>query len=216
MKRTVKLVLVIISVLAIVFNYNNVFASYADFDDEQAEKQTQNLIKEQKEEQQKVQDKSNNNYLESLKIEGFTLEPEFNKEILEYTIKGNTEPTKFNVNTVPSDSKARVSKNGEIDFENPVRIDVTAENGTVRTYLVKFEKGENKTEENKEENKEEVKDEEQKNEVNNNETKTETKQEKKDSKESKKDNPILTYVLCGLAVLVVIIAIIRRINYERK
>ncbi len=219
MKRTIKLIiLVIVSILAIVLNYNNVYASFADFDDEQAEKQTENLIKEQKEEQEKVQDKSNNNFLESLQIEGFELEPEFNKEILEYTIKGNSEPTKFNVNTVASDSKASVSKNGEIEFENPVRIDVTAENGTVRTYLVKFETGENneENETEKEENNEEQENTEQENEVKTNENNNETNQNKKETKEDKKDNPIISYVLCGVAGLVVIIAIIRKIKYERK
>lgn len=83
---------------------------------------------------------SKNNNLFSLEIEGYKLEPEFNKDKLEYTITLPKETYKIKLNAKTEDSKASVSGIGEItlvDGENKLEVKVTAENGNVKTYVIK-------------------------------------------------------------------------------
>lgn len=83
---------------------------------------------------------SKNNNLSSLEIEGYKLEPEFNKDKLEYTITFPKETYKIKLNAKTEDSKASVSGIGEItlvDGENKLEVKVTAENGNVKTYVIK-------------------------------------------------------------------------------
>lgn len=83
---------------------------------------------------------SKNNNLSSLEIEGYKLEPEFNKDKLEYTITLPKETYKIKLNAKTEDSKASVSGIGEItlvDGENKLEVKVTAENGNVKTYVIK-------------------------------------------------------------------------------
>ena len=83
---------------------------------------------------------SKNNNLSSLEIEGYKLEPEFDKDKLEYTITLPKETYKIKLNAKTEDSKASVSGIGEItlvDGENKLEVKVTAENGNVKTYVIK-------------------------------------------------------------------------------
>lgn len=83
---------------------------------------------------------SKNNNLSSLEIEGYKLKPEFNKDKLEYTITLPKETYKIKLNAKTEDSKASVSGIGEItlvDGENKLEVKVTAENGNVKTYVIK-------------------------------------------------------------------------------
>ena len=83
---------------------------------------------------------SKKNNLSSIEIEGYKLEPEFNKDKLEYTITLPKETYKIKLNAKTEDSKASVSGIGEItlvDGENKLEVKVTAENGNVKTYVIK-------------------------------------------------------------------------------
>ena len=84
--------------------------------------------------------KSSNSYLSSLTIDGYELESEFSKEMLEYsvTVKEGTE--KIKINAQLADSSAKVSGIGEVSVTegiNTFNIVVTAENGSKRTYVLK-------------------------------------------------------------------------------
>ena len=83
---------------------------------------------------------SKNNYLSSLSVEGVELSPSFNKETLEYTVDLEPETTSIRVNATKEDAKASIEGAGDIavsEGENRITINVTAENGNVRTYIIK-------------------------------------------------------------------------------
>ncbi len=79
----------------------------------------------------------------SLELEGVTFEPEFAKDVLEYTVTVPNEITTFEVYATPSDSKASVEVAGNTDFQigdNTLTIKVTAEDGTIQTYTIKVKR----------------------------------------------------------------------------
>ncbi len=83
--------------------------------------------------------KSTDANLSSLEIEGATLSPEFKKDTLEYSVELPAETTKVNVKAKTSDNKASVKGTGERevnDGSNKLEIVVTAEDGTVKTYVI--------------------------------------------------------------------------------
>ena len=92
--------------------------------------------------------KSSNNYLSSLSIGTGTLSPEFYRETFEYTVEFGEdinlyELTSLEISAQAEDSRAKVSGAGTIELvegENTININVTAENGSVRTYTVKVVK----------------------------------------------------------------------------
>ncbi len=82
---------------------------------------------------------SKNNFLKSLSIENYQLEPEFEKETLEYSVTLAPETTKINIIGEIEDAKASVMGLGEIDVVdglNKIEIIVTAQNGNQRTYII--------------------------------------------------------------------------------
>jgi hypothetical protein len=82
---------------------------------------------------------SKNNYLKSLDVEGVTLTPAFDKNVLEYSITLEPETTKINVNASVEDSKSTIEGAGEktlVDGLNKIEIIVTAQNGNRRTYVI--------------------------------------------------------------------------------
>lgn len=120
-------------------------AGLADFTDEDAQKQTEELIKEQ-EEHNTTEVKSSDNYLQDLQIEGYTIEPSFDKQTLEYTIKEDVTSNEINIKAEPSNENATITGNGVIKLENDkneYRIEVTSESGAVRTYIIKLNKTQN-------------------------------------------------------------------------
>lgn len=134
----------------------SVYASFADFTDEQADKQAQEQIKEQEKEHKAVEVMSSDNYLSSLQVEGYTLTPEFDKQTLEYVINEELKSNEINIKAITSNEKANVTGSGKIkieDSKNEYRVDVTAENGSVRTYIIKLNKSNESVEEKKEETK---------------------------------------------------------------
>lgn len=140
MKKLVYKTILIIVLLSIVFLPNTIDAGMADYTDQQADQQ---LKQEQEEWKQKQEDRinqSSNNYLKSLSIDGYNIIPEFDKQTIDYEISKEVLENNIKINAEADDSKASVSGIGDIILnsgENEIRIDVTAENGTVRTYTIK-------------------------------------------------------------------------------
>lgn len=65
----------------------------------------------------------------------------FDKQTMEYTINGTLNTNEINIIATPSDENATVTGAGKINLntdQNEIRIDVTAETGTVRTYIIKL------------------------------------------------------------------------------
>lgn len=84
--------------------------------------------------------KSSNNFLSSLTIDGLSLNEEFDKEKLEYTLTIPAETEKIKVNAQLADSNSKVVGTGEVKVStglNTLEIVVTAENGSKRTYVIK-------------------------------------------------------------------------------
>jgi len=84
-------------------------------------------------------DKSANNSLKSLSVEGAKINPAFNKDKLEYTlvVPGNKE--KINITGEVEDEKATIEGLGEKELKegiNKFEIKVTAENGVSKTYVI--------------------------------------------------------------------------------
>ncbi len=82
---------------------------------------------------------SKNNDLKSLKIEGLTLSPKFDKNTLKYTTNAGANTTKIKITAVVDDSRSKVSGTGTkkvSEGENVFKIIVTAQNGSTKTYKV--------------------------------------------------------------------------------
>ncbi len=82
---------------------------------------------------------SSDNSLSSLEVEGYELE--FDKNKLEYIFITNPGITSVNISARVNHNKATVSGTGLIDLiegENEVEVSVKAENGALKTYLLKI------------------------------------------------------------------------------
>lgn len=148
MKKYIKIsILVAITFSLLLANMPKVLASFADFTDEEADKQAQEQLKEQEKEHNVTKVKSSNNYLKKLSVKGYQLTPEFDKQTSNYEIKEEINIDFIEISAETDDEKASVSGTGKIQLnsgENNIRIDVTAESGTVRTYFIKVIKSINK------------------------------------------------------------------------
>ena len=133
---------VIISASTQVLADPNSSHGFADFDDVTADEQANKELQEQRTTEQENQNKSSNNYLLELKIKDLILKPEFDKQTINYDL-GSTELDELEVEAIPEDSRATVNGTGKTKLEageNDIKIEVTAENGTVRTYHIKISK----------------------------------------------------------------------------
>ena len=86
-----------------------------------------------------VREKSNNNYLKKLECSNSVLQPEFNKETLEYSMTVDSSVKSLNLDIEKEDETSKVNVVGNNNFivgDNEVIINVTAENGDVRTYKI--------------------------------------------------------------------------------
>ncbi len=80
---------------------------------------------------------SKDNSLKSLVVEGYEIEPGFNKDVTDYKLTVPADVTKVNVVATKNDSTATVTGGGEIalsEGSNNVSIVVTAQNGSTKTY----------------------------------------------------------------------------------
>lgn len=87
----------------------------------------------------KPREKSTNNNLKSLSVEGYTLSPEFNADTLEYTVELEASVEKIMVNAEKADSYASLSGGGEItvsEGDNRIEIKVTSETGKEKVYVI--------------------------------------------------------------------------------
>ena len=155
MIKKFKLIIILLILIFCCITYREIAnASFADFTDDDAKKTTEEMISEQ----QKNYDatKSNNNFLQTLKVKDYELTPEFDKQTLEYTLNLPSNVKEITVEAKADDDKAKIEGIGVrkiTENKTDYRVDVTSESGTVRTYIIKINgskpKEETKVEENK-------------------------------------------------------------------
>ena len=228
MSRIKKILIILILTITVVFTCNcHVLADpssskgFAEYDDLEAEQENEKKMEEQN---NKFDiEKSSNNYLDDLQVEGYKLSPEFDKQTLEYTIDKEITSDNINIKATASDSKAKIEGIGNIKLQNDqnqCRIDVIAESGTTRTYIIKIK--ETKTTEN-----ENTKQENENNQytAENNENIQDTVEEnenaivelysQKNENVNKKDNKYI-FVIIGIISLVIAIFFICKLNKTKN
>ena len=85
-------------------------------------------------------DQSDNNYLSKLEIEGYNIEPKFNKTTNNYVLQITDEITDINVIAEADSSKASVIGTGKRTIksgDNRIEVTVTSESGKDKTYTIK-------------------------------------------------------------------------------
>lgn len=136
-------IIIMIFVSIVILTQNIVYASMADYDDETADKIMEQEKEEWNKKHEEVINKSSNNYLKNLYIENYEITPKFDKQIINYEVEKEVVENTIEVKAEADDEKATVSGIGNITLnsgENIITIDVTAENGTVRSYYIKVVK----------------------------------------------------------------------------
>lgn len=97
-------------------------------------------------------EKSNDSYLKDIIISDGIISPKFDKNKTEYSITVPYEVTKLNLDYIKSNDKATVKVRGNSDFKvgevNTVTIDVTAEDGSLRTYTINVTRSDKKSNNN--------------------------------------------------------------------
>ena len=91
------------------------------------------------EEQPKNEEKSTNKNLAKLEVKPEGLTPDFKKDVTDYTIKVPSNIEKLEINAKAEDSKSKVEISGNdklIEGDNIIKVLVTAEDGTARTYII--------------------------------------------------------------------------------
>lgn len=86
-----------------------------------------------------TQDGSPNNKLAGLGVNGFALTPTFNKDTASYNLIVDTSVSQVTINATAIDSKASISGAGTVNLQggsNDITIAVTAQNGSVRNYVI--------------------------------------------------------------------------------
>lgn len=82
---------------------------------------------------------SSNNNLSSLSVEGYDLDPTFDKEKTEYKIELDSDVKSINVKASAEDENATVKGTGEVSVSegmNNIKITVVAENGNEKVYTI--------------------------------------------------------------------------------
>ena len=98
---------------------------------------------EEEEPEENDENKSNVKTLSSLTVEQYSLEPEFNPDITEYSLTVGGDVEKLDIGAIAEDTNATIEITGNTGFligENTVNVKVTAEDGTVRTYTINVTK----------------------------------------------------------------------------
>ena len=86
-----------------------------------------------------TKDGSPNNRLKVLTVNGFTLDPKFNTDILNYSTSLKADTKNINIIAEPYDNRARVTGTGQMTITNEITlavVNVTAENGDTRMYAI--------------------------------------------------------------------------------
>ena len=216
--KTIKKILILLIFTATFVIANNCYVSadpssskgFAEYDDTKAQQESEKEIEEQN--NKFNTEKSTNNYLESLQVEGYEISPEFDKQTLEYTINKEITSNNINIKATTSDSKAKIEGMGNIkleDKQNQCRIDVTSESGTVRTYIIKIKRAETVEENNEKQENESVQDT-----VEENEKAIVEEYSQKNDNNVKQDNKLL-YIL-GIVLLSIVVLIIIKVVTSKK
>ncbi len=82
---------------------------------------------------------SKNNYLSKLSVDGYNIDPQFNKNTSEYSLTLENDIRNINITGTKEDSKSTVTGLGShelIEGLNKINIVVTAQNGSSRTYVL--------------------------------------------------------------------------------
>ena len=85
------------------------------------------------------EDGNNNNFLDSLSVEGITIAPTFNRYTMEYAAQVTKETTAVTITATANNAEAIVAGVGTIQLyagENLLPVTVTATSGAVRTYVI--------------------------------------------------------------------------------
>lgn len=88
-----------------------------------------------------IYNSSSDNYLKNLIIDNVTFEKSFDKDTLEYVGEVDYEIDKINIKTELSDSKSKVSGDGEQELEvgeNEFKVIVTSESNEKKEYVIKI------------------------------------------------------------------------------
>ena len=99
----------------------------------------------EKDDEKKDEDKSSNKNLSSLSIEGIEITPKFDKDTTQYTAKVDGDVEELKIEAKAEDSKAKVNVEGNKSLkegDNIIKVKVTAEDDTTRTYFITVTKGE--------------------------------------------------------------------------
>lgn len=204
---------IVIIILTLLVNTSKVEASFADFTDEEADKQAQEQIKQQEKEHNITEVKSSDNYLINLQIDGYKLTPEFDKQTLEYTIDGDIKTNEININATPSNEKATINGAGIVKIEenkNEYRIDVTAENGSVRTYIIKLKETE-KTDHGKNNEVEQIEEN-----VEQNNSKIENENTDKNLSNEQNSSNVVLYMIIAVLVITILVLVLVIIRKRKK
>ncbi len=124
-------------------------AGYADFTEEEAaEKAEEYEDSKNNITAESLVGKSGNYYLKSLNIDGYNLNPEFNRQNSNYTIYTKDDSINtFYVTAEPDNENAKVEGLGKVTISEEQRlinVTVTAENGNVKVYTINVENETNK------------------------------------------------------------------------
>lgn len=87
----------------------------------------------------KPREKSTNNNLKSLSVDGYSISPSFNKNTLEYTVNLESNVEKIKINATKEDGYASLSGTGEKEVQegnNKFEIIVTSETGKSKVYTL--------------------------------------------------------------------------------
>ena len=82
---------------------------------------------------------SKNNYLANLEVEGYTLTPQFDKDVLEYNLDLEYGTESINIIADLEDRRSSIDGDGQITLSqgmNSIKVVVTAENGSTRIYVI--------------------------------------------------------------------------------
>lgn len=123
-------------------NSSKGFLSYNE-EDQKREVEELEKAKEQEKDSTQVEVKSTNNYLKNLEVTGYKITPEFDKQTINYEITNEVDEDYIEINAQVDDEKATISGTGKVALnsgENNLKIEVTSESGTVRTYFIKVVK----------------------------------------------------------------------------
>ena len=204
----------LINILFILVITNNlVYASMADFTDEDAEKETQKMIQEHKDNFDS--NKSNNNYLKDLSVTEGTLSPNFDRQVIEYALKVDNNKSEIYITANAEDSEAKVNGTGKIDINNisEHKIEVIASSGTTRTYFIKIVKENEENIVDKNEQKDELSDKEL--EENIIMSSNAIKEEKLDY-DTQKNGEVKKYLIIVLILLILLALVLTIIKKNKK